>query len=254
MIDRKGEILYVHGKTGKYLEPAPGEARMNILDMVRRGLETAVPAGVRRASVTKKDVIYKDLEVKTNGDVQNLDLTIRYISEPESMRGMLLVVFQDSPSPEEAGDAENSEAVDRSAARVEQLQKELKFTKDDLQTTIEELETSNEELKSTNEELQSTNEELQSANEELETSKEEQQSLNEELATVNAELQGKIEELSQTYGDVKNLLDAINLPTIFVDNDLNIKRFTTQARKLVNLIRFGRGTPHRAYRIQSAEL
>ena len=243
LINNKGEILYVHGRTGKYLEPAPGEARMNILDMVRKGLEAEIPSGIRRASSQKKDVTYNNVVVKTNGGFQNIDLTIRYISEPDSMRGLMLVVFQDTPDPEQTGNVEKVEPTDISSRRVRQLEKELKFSKEDLQTTIEELETSNEELKSTNEELQSTNEELQSANEELETSKEEQQSLNEELATVNAELQGKIDELSNTYSDVKNLLDAVNVPTIFVDSDLNIKRFTTQAKKLVNLIASDVGRP-----------
>jgi two-component system CheB/CheR fusion protein len=105
------------------------------------------------------------------------------------------------------------------------------------------LETSNEELKSTNEELQSTNEELQSTNEELETSKEEQQSMNEELTTVNSELQGKIEGLSEANNDLKNLIDAIEVPTIFLNNDLGIKRFTSHATRVINLIQVDIGRP-----------
>ncbi|MDM8538171.1 PAS domain-containing protein, partial [Desulfobacterales bacterium HSG17] len=112
-------------------------------------------------------------------------------------------------------------------------EQELQYTKENLQTTIEELETSNEELKSTNEELQSTNEELQSTNEELETSKEELQSLNEESATVNAELQSRIDDLSDANDDMKNLLDCTEIATIFLDTDLNIRRFTPQATKII---------------------
>jgi nitrogen fixation/metabolism regulation signal transduction histidine kinase len=105
------------------------------------------------------------------------------------------------------------------------------------------LETSNEELKSTNEEMQSTNEEMQSSNEELETSKEELQSLNEELITVNTELQNKNDELSVINNDMKNLLDSGNIPTIFLDNNLIIKRFTFHATKVVNLISSDIGRP-----------
>jgi len=115
--------------------------------------------------------------------------------------------------------------------------------KESNQTTLEELETSNEELKSTNEEMQSTNEELQSTNEELETSKEEMQSLNEELTTVNAELQSKVDELSEANNDMQNLLDSTDIATVFLDNDLNIKRFTDQARGLVMLRETDIGRP-----------
>jgi two-component system CheB/CheR fusion protein len=118
---------------------------------------------------------------------------------------------------------------------IQQLERELQYLQQSHQITLEELETSNEELKSSFEELQSTNEELQSTNEELETSKEEMQSLNEELTTVNAELQSKLDELSQSNDDMKNLLNSTDIATVFLDSELNIKRFTQQARDLVML-------------------
>ena len=120
---------------------------------------------------------------------------------------------------------------------------ELHYTKQRLHHTIEEHQTVNEELKSTNEELQSTNEELQSTNEELETSKEELQSLNEELLTVNAELQGKNTELSEANDDLDNLFNSLEIATIFLDHDLNIKRFTPHAKRVAKLIPSDVGRP-----------
>ena len=127
--------------------------------------------------------------------------------------------------------------------RIRDLEQELQSTKEYLQTTIEELETSNEELKSSNEELQSTNEELQSTNEELDTSREELQSTNEELRTVNSEHQQKIDELSKAYDDLNNLLAATEVATLFLDQDLRIRRFTPAARKLFRLIDRDVGRP-----------
>ena len=105
------------------------------------------------------------------------------------------------------------------------------------------MQTSQEELRSTNEEQQSTNEELQSTNEELTTSKEEMQSLNEELQTVNSELQAKVDELSRSNNDMKNLLNSTDIATLFLDNDLNVRRFTTQATKIIKLIPGDMGRP-----------
>jgi two-component system CheB/CheR fusion protein len=129
-----------------------------------------------------------------------------------------------------------SDEAKKMEPRIAALEQELQSTKEYLQTTIEELETSNEELKSTNEELQSTNEELQSTNEELETSREELQSTNEELETVNNELQNKVEQLSDANNDLNNLLGSTEVATLFLDNDVRIKRFTPGASEIFKLI------------------
>jgi two-component system CheB/CheR fusion protein len=126
---------------------------------------------------------------------------------------------------------------------ADKLKQELQYTRETLQSTIEELETTNEELKSTNEELQATNEELQSSGEELETSKEELQSLNEELQATNMELQAKVDELTHVNDDMKNLLDSTEIATIFLDSGLNIRRFTSATKKVVNLINPDEGRP-----------
>lgn len=116
-----------------------------------------------------------------------------------------------------------------------ELETELQKALEELQSNRDEMQTSQEELKSINEELQSANEELQSTNEELITSKEEMQSLNEELQTVNSELQNKIIEYMESNNDMKNLLNSTDIATLFLDKNLNIRRYTDQLTKLFKL-------------------
>jgi len=257
IIDEKGEILYFHGRTGKYLELVPGEARFSIYRMAREGLKLELPAAVHRAATRKKEVIYKGIAVKDNGSTQMIDLIVRPMSDVKAASGLMMVVFEDvTPVTKEKPAEKKRIQTIKGDERTKGLERELQYTKENLQTTIEELETSNEELKSTNEELQSTNEELQSTNEELETSKEEQQSMNEELTTVNSELQGKIDGLSEANNDLKNLIDAIEVPTIFLNNDLCIKRFTSHATRVINLIQvdIGRSIGDIATKLEDADI
>ncbi|MBC8234393.1 PAS domain-containing protein [bacterium] len=244
LINEKYEILYFHGRTGKYLEPAEGEARLDIVEMAREGLKGKLMSAIRESLSRKGTVVHKSLQVKINSGYQMVNVTVKPIGSPEVMKGLMMVVFEDVAPNEhsELSEIKSESSVDMDQ-RITELEQELNYTKETLHTTIEELETSNEELKSTNEELQSTNEELQSTNEELETSKEELQSLNEELTTVNAELQGKIEQLSDSNNDMKNLLDSTNIATIFLDNDRCIKRFTQEATNIINLIETDIGRP-----------
>ena len=151
--------------------------------------------------------------------------------------GYLIVSFEDVAPPAKGKRSRTRPSTKSGESeRAEELERELLYTKENLQASIEELQAANEELKSTNEELQSTNEELQSTNEELETSKEELQSVNEELVTVNSELQAKIEQLAGMQNDMKNLLDNTNIGTIFLDENLAIKRFTREATALFRLV------------------
>ncbi|MCA9136613.1 MAG: PAS domain-containing protein [Planctomycetales bacterium] len=245
VVNDQGDIIYIHGRTGMYLEPTQGQPRANILLMAREGLQIELASAMRQCVATGVDVVRENVRVRTNGDFTNISLTVAKLSHPESVRGLLMVTLQptttSAPEPDRKTKRKPTNAAEYE--RVDQLERELQYLKESHQTTHEELETSNEELKSTNEELQSTNEELQSTNEELETSKEEMQSLNEELTTVNAELQSKIDELTQANDDMQNLLNSTDIATVFLDNDLNIKRFTDQAKTLISLRQSDVGRP-----------
>ena len=248
IIDKDGSILYFHGRTGKYLEPSPGKARLNIFEMAREGLRLELRAEIRKAVTKKTDTVIKNLKVKTNGDIYTVNVDIRHINKPAHLKGLIMVVFEETaPSLRAKAGKKLSQTEKQGSRRSAELEFELKSMREQLQSTIEELEASNEELQSTNEELQSANEELQSSNEELETSKEELQSVNEELMTVNAESQSKIDELTLVTNDMNNLLAATKIATIFLDNDLNIKRFTPAISKVVKLIQTDIGRPVRDF-------
>lgn len=237
VISDRGDVVFIHGRTGLYLEPASGQPRLNVLDMAREGLRLELAAAIREATLRDHEVIRDGLRVRTNGDFTVIDLAVSKLHDPESLRGLLLVSFRPSPPEREKTTAQGRSRTRKAdEPRVEQLERELQCTKESLQTTIEELEAANEELNSSNEELQSTNEEMQSTSEEMETSREEMQSLNEELTTVNAELQSKVEDLSRSRDDMQNLLNSTDVATIFLDSDLRIKRYTDRARSLVSLI------------------
>jgi two-component system CheB/CheR fusion protein len=252
IIDEKKDIIYIHGRTGRYLEPAVGKVSVNILEMARPGLKAVLAAVIRKVTQQNQEIVETGVEVQENNGLVLVDLIVKPLQEWGSMRGLIMVAFREPTRKTRELNPEKPKK-DKALAKVEQ---ELLYTKENLQTTIEELETSNEELKSTNEELQSTNEELQSTNEELETSKEELQSLNEESATVNAELQSRIDELSKATDDMKNLLDSTQIATIFLDIDLCIRRFTPRATKLVPLSNtdIGRPISHFATELKNVKL
>lgn len=242
IIDNKGDAVYFSGNTGKYLQPSPGQASLNIVDMTRKGLKTALRTIILKAKKSKKLEVASNINVKTNGNFQTIKLTARPLNESLNDNGYLMIIFEDIDTSTEKPAKIKIEKTEN-VSEVNALQQELDTTKEYLRSTIGQLEASNEELKSSNEELQSSNEELQSTNEELETSKEELQSVNEEIITVNTELQGKIDELAQSYDDMNNLLASTEIGTIFLDDKLKIKRFTPSMSKIINLINNDIGRP-----------
>ena len=244
IINDASNIVYIHGRTGRFLEPAEGKASVNVVEMARPGLKAELTNAIHQVALHKQEVTHRGLRVEHNGGQLFLNLTVKPILEQIAMRGLMMVVFDETETPAKAEKRKPKRSTaKRKGKTVEELEQELQYTKENLQTTIEELETSNEELKSTNEELQSTNEELQSTNEELETSKEELQSLNEESATVNTELQARIDELDNTNDDMKNLLDSTEIATIFLDADLRVRRFTPEATEIIPLTATDCGRP-----------
>jgi two-component system CheB/CheR fusion protein len=248
VVDENLKILQFRGHTGPFLEPMPGEASLNLLRMVREGLRAEVGAALHQAIQGSTPVRKERLKVKYNGRGLLVNVEVFPVNPSTFKDRYYLVVFEDvtpAPSPE----AKKSAAKPRKgkttpgSERLDDLEHELAATKEYLQATIEEQEATLEELKSTNEEIMSSNEELQSLNEELEASREELQSANEELATVNEELENRNTELTLVNDDLVNLLGTVNLPILFLDQHLRIRRFNPMAKEVLHLIPSDVGRP-----------
>ncbi len=236
LTDKAGHLLFVHGETGTYLRPAPGQPSLSVIDMARDALQVDLRAALTLAGARGKTVVRSGIPVGRPGSSHSVDLTVRPVAAP-STEGLLLITFHEAkvvPSTSGRGKTKLS-ARSAQARRIAELTRALDSTRENLQATIEEQQTSHEELQSTNEELQSTNEEVQASNEELETAKEELQSVNEELTTVNAELQARVEQLNGMQDDLKNLFEAISVGTVFLDEQLAIKRFSREAGRIYRL-------------------
>ena len=237
IVNEQNEVVYFFGRTGKYLEPSQGTPSNNLFDLARLGLRLDLRAVIQSARESQREAIRERVSIENEGRIVTVNLIACPVKEAAEDSGLLMVVFQDlgEPTSYEIARAAGNQPGEE-APVIKQLEDELRVTKEHLRSTIEEIETSNEELKSANEELLSMNEELQSSNEELQTSKEEMQSINEELETVNSELRNKVEDLDAANSDIQNLFESTRIATVFLDENLKIKRFTPTATELFNLI------------------
>lgn len=243
LVNENGDIIYISGPTGKYLEPAVGKANLNIFAMLREGLRQQFPMAFHKAISTKETVVLNNIKVETNGGIKTIQITIQGLDKPEPLNGMVMIIFNNVPEVAAVKKQTKNGKKTLDSIKQSELEKELQQAHEEMQNTLEEMQTSQEELKSANEELQSTNEELQSTNEELTSSKEEMQSLNEELQTVNSELQSKVDDFSRVNNDMKNLLNSTDIATLFLDKELNIRRYTNEATKIFKLIKSDIGRP-----------
>ena len=244
LTDLHGEVLYVHGDTGKFLRVAQGQPSRSVIDMARDGLEIELREALRRATSKSQATLNQRVTVRDDGHLLPVDLSVRLMPDVQTGRTLLLLSFEQRSDPQRAPVAAAPKVRARPVPqRVADLERELDYARARLKSLLEEQQASNEELKSINEELQSTNEELQSSNEELETSKEELQSVNEELVTVNSELQTKIEQMVGIQDDMKNLLENIRVGTVFLDAKLQIRRFTREATRVYRLLASDLGRP-----------
>jgi two-component system CheB/CheR fusion protein len=228
VLNSDGDIVYISGRTGKYLEPAAGKANWNFHAMAREGLRLPIATALKLALTRKEPIQLRALQVETHSGPQPVDVTVQTLHAPSPLEGMAMVVFHDRLS-------RATPQQDTNEAPVPTQETDLQPYHEEILSLREEARSTREQLQSSNEELQSTNEELQSANEELTTSKEEMQSMNEELQTINTELRTKLDDLALAQSDMKNVLNSIEIAVLFLDKQLHVRRYTDRAAKIVSL-------------------
>ncbi len=246
-IDEDMNIVQFRGQTGAYLEPAAGTPSFNLFKMVKPELVVELRAAIHQAKHQQQIICQAGLQFKTATGTKTIDLEVIPFKVGAANKAYLLVLFQESaiapietPDPPTRSKKSKLTSIDRSQNR---LQQELATTREYLQAIIEEQESTNQAFQVANEEILSSNEELQSTNEELETSQEELQATNEELHTINEELNSRNTELGQINNDLQNLLSSINIPILMLDGELRIRRFTSPAQQMFNLIPTDLGRP-----------
>lgn len=254
VINEQIEILYFHGDTAAYLQQPAGEASLNLLKMARGNLMLELQIATNKAIMEDAAVIRKKVQFREGAHRSMIDIEVTPLRRADNLSPCFLVLFREAAGahrqPRVSSDEHEVERVGDQA--MTELMHELAATKEYLQSTIAQHDAVSGELSSTSEELQSSNEELQSMNEELESAKEELQSSNEELVTVNDELERRNLELMHLNDDLANLVDSASMPTVMVDRNLCIRRFTPQVTTLLNLISGDIGRPLNNIKINMA--
>ncbi|NCC24138.1 MAG: chemotaxis protein CheR [Deltaproteobacteria bacterium] len=247
LLNGERRVVHVFGDVDRYLKLASGRINLDVSKLVRGGVGTMLASTLHKAAKEQVPARIENIVVSDDSP----DDTVSFAVFPIRTRsGEQYFVVRFEPgrvdSKPGVGKLKLDEAV---RVRIEDLERDLQYTRENLQATIEELETSNEELQATNEELLASNEELQSTNEEL-------QSVNEELLTVNSEYQLKIQELTLLNDDMENLMSTASSGTVFLDDEFRIRKFTAPVGRYFSIIRSDVGRPltHLSHRLKDLDL
>ncbi|MCW8931944.1 MAG: PAS domain-containing protein, partial [Gammaproteobacteria bacterium] len=234
------EILHVFGETSQYFALPSGKMENNLVKMSRKELSIPLATGVQKAFKSNEELRYSNIRLSGDSGSEIINLHVLPLTEKHNQTPLVSVFIEHVQTKEEvtnlSSESTNFDVGKEAEQRILDLEQELQFTRENLQATVEELETSNEELQATNEELLASNEELQSTNEEL-------QSVNEELYTVNAEHQSKIIELTELNNDLDNLLVSTDIATVFLDEALEVRKYTPQIKNFFKILESDIGRP-----------
>lgn len=235
LVDQQRQLLDSFGGAEQLLRLPPRGPSLDVLDLVDRQHRTTLSGALVKAAKEGAPVRYANFALQVDSARRGDVMTVIPLASTAA-QSYFLITFEPSTGSIAPSKERVVEGDDSPGERIEELEDELRYSKENLQATIEELETSNEELQATNEELIASNEELQSTNEEL-------HSVNEELYSVNSEHQLKIAELAELNRDMNHLLENTDVAIIYLDDQLRVRRFTSGASKLYDLVEHDIGRP-----------
>ena len=229
LINQDFQLLHIFHNGADLLSFSTGKAKLDITELVPIPLKLPLRTAIHRAKREQQNILYTGINLFRNGVNETLNLKIAFPNKYPIINEFMLVLLEVKTTLENKSNQIEFQVDIETVKQITELEYELQQTRENLQVTIEELETTNEEQQATNEELMASNEELQSTNEEL-------QSVNEELYTVNSEYQIKIQQLTELTSDIDNLLRSTDIGVIFLDNDLNIRKFTPTTSNIINIL------------------
>ncbi|MBE9145271.1 chemotaxis protein CheB [Planktothrix mougeotii] len=229
LVNQDCKLVHVFHNGAHLLSLPTGQPKLEITELVPTPLQLPLRTALHRAKRDQQNVLYTGIHLTRNGINEVVNLKIAFPRKDLIMNELMLILLEVETDLKDESNKTEFEVDIEPSQQITELEYELQQTRENLQATIEELKTTNEEQQATNEELLAFNEELQSTNEEL-------QSVNEELYTVNAEYQLQIQQLTELTADVDNLLRSTNIGVIFLDNHLNIRKFTPIASNIINII------------------
>jgi two-component system CheB/CheR fusion protein len=239
LVDEQNSIRHIFGDCNNYLRFAAGKGEMNLFSLLVDDLKIAVSTALKTVRDEDRRVAYDSVPVRGMHTAADVALVVSPVSGRDSGNaGYSAILFLERGNPSVPEGAESYDVNEAAAKRISNLENDLSRSQTDLKKTVSELETVNEELQATNEELLTANEELQSSNEEL-------QSVNEELYTVNAEYQEKLSEVTSLNNDISNFLSSTMVGIIFLDEKLQIRRFTEYVSKEFSVMDQDVGRPIR---------
>ncbi len=239
LVSEDNHVVHISDTAGRFLQPSRGTLSPELPSLVRPELRLDLQTALGRAFNSGQATLTLPLQVAFDGERHRVGMHVRPLRDDDKSMRRALVVFLDGGKVTAKEDGENSGIAlseDPPADLVPRLYEELRQTQDRLSNSRFDHETAVQELRAANEELQSINEEYRSTSEELETSKEELQSINEELQTVNSELKSKLESISTAHSDLRNLVAATDIGTLFLDTALRIKLFTPEVTRHFNIV------------------
>lgn len=248
IIDQSMNIIGFVGRTGPFIDPAPGAISLKLLKMAHRDLVAELRSAVMEAINTDLRVEVQAVRYKVGEQEKHVNILVIPMLQGAAKRVQathLLVLFVGlaTAAVETVKPHDPQQVTQLQDRRQRAMEEELNRTKLELRAVISDHVAMNEDLQAANEEIRAANEELQSTNEELVSAQEELQSTNEELATLNDELEARNTELAQANADLVNLLSSVQLPVLILNRELRIRQFTPMAKALLNLIDSDIGRP-----------